>query len=109
MKNFILRSLLSVTLTVLITSSFITAQQKDKDMVLKQIETLFDGMRAGDSSAVASVFVKDATMQSISKDREGNTALSTGSISEFKKALGTPHAQVWDERVANIQINVDCS
>lgn len=85
----------------------IQAQISEKEQVLKQIETLFDGMRAGDSSAVSKVFLPKATMQSISKDREGNTVISTGSLSGFKNAVGTPHDKVWDERVANIQINID--
>ncbi|XWN37817.1 MAG: nuclear transport factor 2 family protein [Balneola sp.] len=83
------------------------AQKSDKELILSQIETLFDGMRAGDSSAVSRVFTSDATMQSISKDREGNTRISQGSISGFKRSLGTPHNDVWDERVGEIQINID--
>jgi ketosteroid isomerase-like protein len=83
------------------------AQNSDKELVLQQIETLFDGMRAGDSSAVSKVFMSDASMQSISKDREGNARISSSSLASFKNAVGTPHEQVWDERVANIQINID--
>lgn len=85
----------------------VNAQQSDSELILKQIDKLFDGMRAGDSSAVSKVFLPNATMQSISKDREGNTRLSSGSLAAFKTAVGSPHDQVWDERVANIKINVD--
>lgn len=100
--------ILYVFALLIISNSFdVIAQPSDKELVLKQIETLFDGMRAGDSSAVASVFLSDATMQSISKDIEGNIRLSTGSIAAFKNALGTPHDKKWDERVANIKIDVD--
>lgn len=107
MKKLIIRSLILIFCAGFTNSTLVTAQQKDKDMVLIQIETLFDGMRAGDSSMVASVFTKNATMHSISKNREGNTTLSTGSLNGFKNAVGTPHDQVWDERVANIQVNID--
>jgi len=102
-----MRFLYLSVLIVLLTSVNLLSQSSDKDLVLEQIETLFDGMRAGDSTAVSSVFLKNASMQSISKDREGNTMISEGSLSGFKNAVGTPHDQVWDERVANIQINID--
>ncbi|MEO9887012.1 MAG: nuclear transport factor 2 family protein [Balneola sp.] len=107
MKRILMKSLLISIFIVFITSSLTFAQQNDKDLVLKQIETLFDGMRAGDSSAVASVFVKEATMHSIFKNQEGETILNPGSLASFKNAVGTPHDQVWDERVANIKIYID--
>lgn len=107
MKRILMKSLLISIFIVFITSSLTFAQQNDKDLVLKQIETLFDGMRAGDSSAVASVFVKEATMHSIFKNQEGETILNQGSLASFKNAVGTPHDQVWDERVANIKIYID--
>ena len=102
-----MRFILFLLMLVFINISSALAQSSDKQLILKQIETLFDGMRAGDSSAVSKVFLADATMQSISKDREGKTNISSGSLSGFKNAIGTPHDKVWDERVANIQINID--
>jgi len=107
MKYSFLKTSVIGIFIILVGSSVTSAQQNEKEQILKQIESLFDGMRAGDSSAVANFFTKDATMQSISKNREGKTVLSTGSLTAFKNAVGTPHDQVWDERVANIKINVD--
>lgn len=107
MKIMWLKRLYIIALVGIISPVWVSAQQSDEALVLKQIETLFDGMRAGDSSAVSKVFLPNATMQSISKDREGKTRLSSGSLAGFKNAVGTPHDQVWDERVANIKINVD--
>lgn len=102
-----MRFLYFFMLIILLSTMDTFAQSSDKDLILEQIETLFDGMRAGDSSAVSLVFLKNATMQSISKDRNGNTRISVGSLAAFKNAICTPHDQVWDERVANIQINID--
>jgi hypothetical protein len=87
----------------------VNAQKTDREMILSQIETLFDGMRAGDSSAVSKVFTPNATMQSISKDREGNTRISQGSLSGFKNVVATPRKDILDERVAKIQINIDAN
>jgi hypothetical protein len=91
----------------IILSYAVNAQKTDREIILSQIETLFDGMRAGDSSAVSKVFRSDATMQSVSKDREGNTRISQGSLSGFKNAVGTPRNDMLDERVGKIQINID--
>ena len=102
-----LKRLYIIALASILLPLSVNAQQSDNELILSQIETLFDGMRAGDSSAVSKVFLPNATMQSISKDTEGNTRLSSGSLTAFKAALGLPHDQVWDERVANIKINVD--
>jgi ketosteroid isomerase-like protein len=98
---------ITILFLVLLTSYSSNAQNSDKEQILAQIETLFDGMRAGDSSAVSKVFTDNATMQSIFKNREGETVINAGSLTSFKNAIGTPHNEVWDERVANIQINVD--
>lgn len=102
-----MKTLYFFALLMVFNSLDVKAQTVAKELILQQIETLFDGMRAGDSSAVSNVFLPDATMQSISIDREGNTRLSTGSIAGFKNAVGTPHDKIWDERVANIKVNID--
>ncbi|HCT52686.1 MAG TPA: hypothetical protein DF712_09520 [Balneola sp.] len=107
MKNRLTKTICGLSLLTLMISSNVSAQNADKELILSQIETLFDGMRAGDSAAVSKVFTRNATMQSVFKNREGETVISSGSLQNFKNAVGTPHEQVWDERVANIQINVD--
>ena len=68
---------------------------------------MFDGMRAGDSSMVASAFVKDAPMSSVFTNREGKVVVSGGSLSSFLTAVGTPHDGVWDERISGFDIRVD--
>jgi len=107
MKNTFYRFITGIFILSLLFAYSVNAQNSDREMILSQIETLFDGMRAGDSSMVSSVFTKDATMQSITKNRDGQTVLRQGSLAGFKNAVGTPHDDVWDERVANIKVNVD--
>ena len=107
MKSRFTKTTTGIFLLSLLLSYSVKAQKTDREMILSQIETLFDGMRAGDSSAVSKVFTDNATMQSIFKNRDGNTVINSGSLMNFKNAIGTPHEQVWDERVANIQINID--
>ncbi len=95
-------------LIVIATTGLSTAQQsEDQQAVMAQIEHLFDGMRAGDSSMVSSVFHADATMRSIGRNRQGNIQLFEGSLERFLQAVGTPHDDVWDERIANTVIQID--
>ena len=39
--------------------------------------------------------------------RNGTPELQAGSIDEFVRAVGTPHAEVWDERIDDVEIEVD--
>lgn len=81
----------------------------DEKLVMESIQKLFDGMRAADSAAVASIFTKDAVMQTASYDPQGNSRLRNGSLSGFMNAIGTPKEAVWDERIANVEIKVDAN
>ena len=73
---------------------------------VETIEQLFDAMRSGDSTAVRAVFHPEARMFS-AVVRNGAPELQAGSIDEFVRAVGTPHAEVWDERIDDLEIEVD--
>jgi hypothetical protein len=77
-----------------------------RDAVLAVVEQLFDGMRAGDSTAVRAVFDEGARMQSISQD-EGAPSIRTGSVDRFVEAVGRPHDAVWDERIWDPVVQID--
>jgi hypothetical protein len=75
--------------------------------VLAVVKRLFDGMRAGDSAMVRSVFHKDIRMISVGT-RDGKTNVRIeGSVDEFANAVGTKHAEVWDERTSNEKVMID--
>ena len=61
-----------------------------RDAVLAVVEQLFDGMRAGDSTAVRAVFDEGARMQSISQE-DGAPLIRTGSVDRFVEAVGRPN------------------
>ena len=79
----------------------------DQQAVYDVIERLFDGMRAGDSSIVHSVFSDDVRMYTHSKDSKGDLKLTEGSLKDFLIAVGTPHDQIWDEKIWNTRVNVE--
>lgn len=82
--------------------------QTPEEEVMATVQRLFDGMRAGDSTVVRSVFHPGARLVSIGM-REGAPMLREDAIDAFVAAVGTPHDEVWDERIWNSQVRVDGS
>ncbi len=86
--------------------------QSDSDeheaAVKKVVRQLFDGMRKGDSALVSRVFYTGARLQTTYTDKTtGKPALREQSITDFVKAVGTPHKEVWDERLSGYEIKID--
>jgi putative lumazine-binding protein len=74
--------------------------------VLDVVQRLFDAMRAGDSAAARALFEPRTTLQSVAS-RQGVLTVSEDSVGMFMRAIGTPHAQVYDERIANERVLID--
>lgn len=79
-----------------------TYAQSDEADIRAVIDHLLDGMRSGDSTMVRSVMHEEALMA-----RAGSQGLRIGPVDGFVQAVGTPHDEIWDERIWNIQISVD--
>ena len=105
MKN-IIPTIIIFCVLLMATSNTVKAQS-EQEQVKKAIQTMFDGMRAGDSSMVHSVFTDAAIMETIAANREGKMSLRKGSLKSFLEAVGTPHDQVWDERILNYELKID--
>lgn len=88
--------------------SFLSLSQSNLDQEKKEIEyvllEMFDGMRTGDSARVSKVFIKEALFFTSKKSKEGLQVTEKGSLKDFLKAIGTPHEQVWDEKLFNTYI-----
>ena len=70
------------------------------------IEQLFNAMREGDSTAARAVFHDEARLMSTNETKDG-TQIHSEKIAGFIEAIGTPHDQLWDERISNLVIQVD--
>ena len=81
------------------------AQAPDAE-VRAVVNKLFDGMRAGDSAVVRSVFHPAARLVT-TLTRNGAPIAQIDSLEQFVRAVGTPHAAVWDERLANTTVQID--
>ncbi len=98
----------SISLLVLLFLMCVNANAQNPEQEIKTvIETLFDGMRAGDSAMVASAFSKDAIMQTVAKNQAGEVVKREGQLAQFLTSVGTPHAQVFDERISGFDIKID--
>lgn len=87
-------------------ASFAQAGNQESEAVKKVITQLFDGMRKGDSSMVSQAFSKSIIMQTIS-NRQGDIQVRSDEAAGFLKAVGTPHPDIWDERISFDQILID--
>lgn len=97
-------------LVLLISSaSFSTSAQDTTDYpaVRAVVQRLFDGMRAGDSALVRSAFTADAVMFTTYSDKKGTPYVETGTLNDFLDAVGTPHDEMWDERIHDVEIRTD--
>lgn len=83
--------------------------QTDREDIKKTINTLFEGMRKGDSTVLRSVFHKDMVLQSVASKKDGSTVLITEKAGDFVKQAGTPHKEIWDERITWGDIKIDGS
>lgn len=84
------------------------AMAEAKPAIIAVVQRLFDGMRAGDSAMVRSVFHPQVRMLSAGKAKEGNLRLNVETSADgFVKAVGTPHPQRWDERFSNERVEID--
>ena len=76
--------------------------------VTASIQRLFDGMRAGDSTAVRAVFHPEARLLSVADpDSSGTSAVQQGTVDNFVEAVGRPHDAVWDERIGDVDVRID--
>ena len=97
---FLLSSLLALMLFS-VDATPVSAQSPE-DEVRAVIDQLFDGMRAGDSTMVRAVFYDEALM-----GRATEQGFGAGPTDRFINAIGTPHDQVWDEKIWDVTIFVD--
>lgn len=102
-------SLIVLGVSMLLSSHALWAQDAGQEEVKTVIRQLFDGMRKGDSAAIRAVMGDKVIMQTIVDKKDGNFILADGSLEGFLKAVGTPHTDVWDERIEFGQVLIDAN
>ena len=104
MKRIILPFLLCATL---LHGHSIHSQSKSEKAVREVIDQLFDGMRLADSSIVSPLFHADVRMMTSYQNASREVVLKEGSLQAFLTAIGTPHPEVWNEKIWNTEVRID--
>lgn len=93
----------------------LTAQQgfaqagTEETAVKATINRLFDGMRKADTAMIRSAFAAKNTMETIAKNAEGKFVVRTESVNNFIKSIGTPHPEMYDERIVFTKVLIDAN
>lgn len=102
------RAFILFTLSILSTSNSLAQSEPRKQEVMKPINTLFEGMKKGDSAMVHSAFTKAIAMATVFKDKAGvPTITNESSMDGFLKSVGTPHAEPYNEMIWGEKISID--
>lgn len=100
MKNILL-------IPILIFGNLGLKAQNDTLLINQTINQLFEGMKTGDSNLVRDAFHTDVKMQTIFTIKTGETKLRDEKLQEFLIAVGTPHEEVWNEKITKTHIQMD--
>lgn len=96
-----------LALIALLAAPALARAQSEETAVRAVVDRLFDAMRAGDSAAFRATLHPQARLAS-AFEREGQPVLEIlASIDGFVAAVGTPRAEVWDERIWDVEIKVE--
>ena len=95
--------ILLTTLTIVIHSNAQTAE----DSVKTVINTMFAGMKNADAALFKSVFADSAIMQTIARNKEGQTRVVTESLAEFAGFISELKKDSADERIRFETIKID--
>jgi hypothetical protein len=98
-------------LCILLFCSFDSTSQVDFDndetAVKETINQLFKGMYNGDSSLVHSVFHSSSRLMTCYIDKNGMEQLAEENLQDFLDAVGSPHEEIWDEKITFNSVLVD--
>ncbi len=93
---------------VVLASFWANAQADEKMAVQKTVEDFFDAFHAQDSVKMRALAAKDITLQSIGKNKAGETQLRIDDFDSFLKGLvGIPKERKFQEKINSYSIQVD--
>lgn len=102
---------LSLAIVLAISTIQIAAAQvkSEEEAVKNTINQLFEGMRDSDTTMVRKAFAIKNTMQTIARTKDGKFVVSTESLNNFIKSVGTPHSEKYDERIVFTKVLIDAN
>lgn len=94
-------------LLIHLSTSFSTyAQNGDKEAVISVVQTLFDGMRAGNAEMIDTLFLSDANLISISREKENIPRYKEESVADFVKSIKGAETNTLDEKIWSYDVNI---
>ncbi len=88
-------------------SIFNLQAQTDEEEIKAVVLNMFNGMRAADSAMVHQSFGTSVTFQRVQELPNGEVRIVNSDFNNFLAAVGTPHDEVWDERIQFETIQID--
>jgi hypothetical protein len=105
-RNIKMKRITQLMILALFTST-VFAQTNEQEAVKKVVNNLFTAMRTSDTTLLKSVFAPEMILQSVVNKRDGSVGLVTEKAAAFIKSVGTPHKEVYDERIVITNVKVD--
>ncbi len=81
--------------------------QSEEAAVKEVVNRLFDGMRKSDTSMIRSAFSDKPILQTIVKNREGETRIMSEVVDSFIVSVARPRKEILDERIVFEKVLVD--
>lgn len=102
MKNFVI-------IALILCANFSFSQQTDKKIEVKNtIDAFFKGFHEQDSVAIKKTVSDEVILQSIHKNKDGKTELTTANFHDFLKSIvSIPKENTFEEKLIDYQIKVD--
>lgn len=101
MKQFL------ILLTIIVFTHTITNAQSAEDSIKATINQLFDGMKNADAGALKEAFADSAIVQTIGRNKEGQTIIRTDAVRDFMDQVGKMPKGAADERITFETIKID--
>jgi hypothetical protein len=83
------------------------SQSTEEDAIKKVVNNLFLAMRTSDTTLLKTVFSPDMVLHSIGQKADGTSILQTDKAAELIKSVGTPHKEIYDERIVITNVKID--
>jgi Putative lumazine-binding len=93
-----------ILLIALLPLGLFSQTKAEKKAVEAVVNSLFDAMRSGDSALVRRIFTPETQLCTAA---EGAKPWSCTPGESFIRAIGSPHKEVWDERISHLKIEID--
>jgi hypothetical protein len=95
---------------ILLTASFfyiLSDAQTTEDSVKAVVKQLFEGMKTTDPQMIRSAFADSAILQTVARNKEGNTIVRNESVDDFARSVSQLKKGAADEQIVFETVKID--